>query len=284
MSIKIVTDSTCDLPEKVVAEYGITVIPLYINAGEQSYLDGIELSRQEFYERLPSFYPPPTTAAPSPKMLQHIYEQLGDKGATEILSIHISISLSAVLNVARMAAQNVRNVSVSVLDSRQLSMGTGFLALAAAKAAAAGQSMREIVDHIKQLISRTHVFAALDTLEFLRRSGRMNRAMAGLGSLLHIKPLLKMYNGEPTSEKVRTSERAVKRLIELLESVGPVEQLALVHTNAPEKAAELWNKVRHLLPNIQAPLFTAVTPVIGSHIGPGAVGFACVAGIEPNKP
>jgi DegV family protein with EDD domain len=275
MTIRIVTDSTCDLPEAVVTEHGITVVPLYINFGDQSYLDGVELSRQEFYERLPDCDPPPTTAVPGPEVFRQTYERLADEGATEVLSIHISISLSATVDVARLAAKETDATPVTVLDSRQLSLGTGFLVLAAARTAAEGRSMDEIIPMLEEQALRTHVFAALDTLEFLRRSGRMSRVMAGLGTALQIKPLLKMYDGNPTAERVRTRDRATKRLISLLSDLVPLEQVALVHTHTPDRAEDLRQRVPHLLPKGEVPSVD-ITPVIGAHIGPGAVGFACV--------
>jgi len=262
MAIQIVTDSTCDLPEAIVAEYGITVVPLYINFGDQSYLDGVELSRQEFYERLPDYESPPTTAAPGPEVYRQAYERLADEGATEVLSIHISISLSAVVDVARLGAKETEAVPVTVFDSRQLSLGTGFLVLSAAKAVAEGRSMEEIIPLLEEQVSRTHVFAALDTLEFLRRSGRMNRVMAGLGTVLQIKPLLRMYDGNPTAERVRTRERATQRLISLLSELVPLEQVALVHTHAPDRAEALQQRVQHLLPEGEIPSVD-ITPVIG---------------------
>jgi DegV family protein with EDD domain len=279
MTIRIVTDSTCDLPEATVAEYGITVVPLYINFGDQSYLDGVELSRQEFYERLPDYETPPTTAVPGPEVFRQTYERLADEGATEILSIHISISLSTMVDVARLGAKETDAVPVTVFDSRQLSLGTGFLVQTAAKAAAEGRSMDEIIPLLEEQISRTHVFAALDTLEFLRRSGRMSRVMAGLGSVLQIKPLLKMYDGNPTAERVRTRKRATERLISLLSDLVPLEQVALVHTQAPDRVEDLRQRVQHLLPEGEVPSMD-ITPVIGAHIGPGAVGFACVTARE----
>jgi DegV family protein with EDD domain len=193
-----------------------------------------------------------------------------------VLSIHISISLSAVVDVARLAAKETDAVPVTVFDSRQLSLGTGFLVLTAAKAVAGGRSMDEIIALLEEQISRTHVFAALDTLEFLRRSGRMSRVMAGLGSVLRIKPLLKMYDGNPTAERVRTRKRAIERLISLLSDLVPLEQVALVHTHAPHRAQDLRQRVQHLFPEGKVPFSVEVTPVIGAHIGPGAVGFACV--------
>lgn len=280
MSIRIVTDSACDLPESVVADYGIAVVPFHINIGHQSYLDGMELSRQEFYERLPEYDPLPTTAAPGPEMFRQVYERLAIEGATEILSIHISAKLSGVLNPASLGAQATDVVPVTVFDSRQLSLGEGFLVLTAAKAAAANCSMAEILALLEEKIPRTHVVAALDTLEFLRRSGRMSWALSRLGNLLRIKPLLKMHNGEPAVENVRTHRRATERMIQILTAIVPLEELALVHTHAPDKAEALWKQIQQLFPRDKAPLCVEVNPVIGAHIGPGAVGFACIKARE----
>ncbi|MEA3377110.1 MAG: DegV family protein [Chloroflexota bacterium] len=276
MSIKIVTDSTCDLPEEITADLGVTVVPLYINVGQKSYLDGVEMSRQEFYERLPTFEDHPQTASPGPEMFRETYERLADEGAQGILSIHISISLSGTLNTAQLAAQATDAVPVTVFDSGQLSVGTGFLVQTAAKAAAAGRSIAEIVEALKERTRRTHLFAALDTLEFLQRSGRMNWAVSKIGGLLRIKPLLTMHDGEPNVQQVRTTKRAVQRLLDMLEDLAPLEELALVHTQAPETIRELRERARHLFPDGREPIEAVVTPVIGTHIGPGAAGFACV--------
>jgi DegV family protein with EDD domain len=276
VSIKIVTDSTCDLPQDLLQEYGVTVVPLYINFGDQGYLDGEELTRQEFYQRLPESDPLPTTATPGVDAFKQVYEDLADSGASEILSIHISISLSATVDVARTAANETKKVPVTVLDSQQLSLGTGFLVLSAAKAAAEGKSMDEIVSMLNEQTSRTYVIAALDTLEYLKRSGRMNAVVARLGSVLKIKPILIMHDGEPTGERVRTRERALERLIEFVNELGPLEELALVHTNAAQEAKELFQRSKHLFANQEEPLSVDVTPVLGTNIGPGVVGFACI--------
>ncbi len=276
MSIKIVTDSTCDLPPSVIEQYGITVIPLYINIGKQGYLDGVELSRKVFYEQLPTYETHPTTAAPGSEIFKQQYERAGAEGATGVLSIHIASSLSATLEVARLAARETTSVPVTAFDSKQLSLGTGFLVELAAKAAAEGASMSEIVALLEEQITRTHVFAGLDTLEYLRRSGRMNGVLASFATWLKIKALLKMYQGEASSERVRTSKRATQRLIKLLSDVAPLEKIALLHSNAPQKAEALRQQVQHLLPEGDI-MSVNITPVIGAHIGPGAVGFACVS-------
>lgn len=276
MTIKIVTDSTCDLPEDLVARHGITVIPLYVHFGLDGYRDGIEISREEFYTRLPDSNPLPTTAAPSPDVFLSVYEQLAAQGAIDILSIHVSETLSATINSARLAAAQTKSANVTVIDSRQLSSGVGFQVLAAAQMASEASSVDAVLNMLESLIPRVHVFAALDTLEFLRRSGRVNGLVAGLGNALQIKPLLKMNDGEASSERTRTSRRAMDRVVALLEGVAPLEQLAIVHANAADRAQILKQQVNHLAPD--SDLWTIdITPVIGTHIGPGAVGVACVS-------
>jgi DegV family protein with EDD domain len=276
MSIRIVTDSASDLPAAALAEYGITVVPLYVNMGTRGYRDGVELSRDEFYTRLPEYSPPPTTGVPSPELLIQAYEQLAAAGATEILSLHLTESLSSTVEVARVAARQTGALPVTVVDSRQLSMGMGFLAITAAQAARAGHSMAEILALLDDQIARTHTAAALDTLEFLRRSGRMSGVVARVGNLLQIKPILRMYEGHPTVERTRTRRGALKRLEQILEAQAPLERVAFLHANVPERAAGFQEQVRHLLPDGEIPV-GIITPVIGSHIGPGVVGFSCVS-------
>jgi DegV family protein with EDD domain len=277
MSIRIVTDSTNDLPREIVDQHGIRVIPMYINFGDQGFQDGVDITRQEFYDRLPSSDPFPTTAAPGIDQFTAVYSQLMEDGATEILSIHISSSLSAVMDVAKTAAEQFQGVPITVYDSDQLSLGTGFQVRTAAQAADQGLPMPEILSMLKAQSSRTHVFAALDTLEFLKRGGRMNSVMATLGGLLQITPILTMHAGIPGAERVRTKERAINRLLELATESVPLEELALVHTNAREEAEALWQKARHLFPEKENPLSVDVTPVLGAHLGPGAVGFTCIS-------
>jgi DegV family protein with EDD domain len=243
--------------------------------GAQGYLDGIELSRSEFYERLPSCDPAPTTATPGVDAFRRVYERLAQEGATQVLSVHISESLSATVNVARLAAQRTTALPVTVLDSRQLSLGMGFLVQRAARAAADGRSLQEILAVLEEQISRTHVFAALDTLEYLRRSGRLNGVVSRLGNLLQFKPLLKMHEGNPTAERVRTNNGATNRLMRILSELVPLEEVALVHSHAPDRAEALRQKALRLLPEGDIPS-AEITPVLGANIGPGAVGFACV--------
>ena len=276
MSIRIVTDSTCDLPQATIDRYGITVLPLHINFGQESVLDGVEISRAEFYARLPSTNPAPTTAAPGVDLFKQVYQKLAQAGATEILSIHISATLSAVTDVARVAAKDYLRVPVTVVDAQQLSGGVGFVVEAAAEAVAEGLTLQGVLARIAERIRRTHVFAALDTLEYLKRSGRMNGVIAGIGSLLQLKPILRMHQGKAGAERVRTSTRAMARLVEILQEVGPVTQAVLLHAHAPERAAQLYALARPWLPAGEL-LSVEITPVLGAHLGPGAVGLAVVS-------
>jgi DegV family protein with EDD domain len=276
MTIKIVTDSTCDLPQTVVDKYGITVIPLYINAGDQSYIDGVELTRKEFYEKLPTYPTPPTTSVPGAKVFRNTYRKLIAEGADQILSIHIASSLSATADVARSAVETLTDVPVTVYDAGQITLGTGLLVIAAAKATASGKTVEEIVAMLKDKALRTYSFAALDTLEYLRRSGRASRFQSTVGALLSIKPLLSMHDGKMNVEKVRTDSRAIEWLMDRLTNLHPFEELALVHTNAPDKVEAFRQRASPFLPSGKEPITAEVTPIIGTHVGPGAVGFSCI--------
>ncbi len=276
MSVRIVTDSTCDLPAETIARYGISVVPLYINVGKLGFLDEVDITREEFYEKLPTFPVHPTTAVPSPNRFRALYDTLAEEGASDILSIHISATLSAVADVARLAARETASAAVTVLDSGQLSIGTGFLAETAAQMAAAGSSMAEIVSTLADQMKRTHTFAALDTLEFLKRSGRMNRYLADFATMLQIKPILTMHEGKAGTQRVRTREHATRRLLDMLQGFGKLERAAIVHTCAPDRVAELRALAARWLP-AEATAVANITPVIGAHVGSGVFGFSVVA-------
>lgn len=277
MALRIVTDSTCDLPVAAAAFSGITVVPAYINIGDRSFVDGVELTREAFYEALPSYPTPPTTAAPSAGAFAETYQRLADQGASAILSIHVAGALSGVLNAARLGAEMVRGAPVHVFDSEQLSMGLGLLALRAAEMAAAGEAINAIEAELRQLVPRTYVLAVLDTLEYLRRSGRVNWAQFGLGTLLQIKPLIRVYRGQvEIAERTRTSRRGLERLLEMVQALGPLERLAWLHIQALDRLVEFQEQARHLVPAGHEVLVNEVTPAIGAHAGPGAVGIACI--------
>lgn len=276
MSIQIVTDSTCDLPQETVQKLGITILPLNIHIGEKAYKDGVDISREEFYRQLPALDPFPKTASPGPGGFEQLYQRLADQGAKAILSIHISESLSATVNEVRIAAEQFARIPVTVLDSSQLSLGTGYLVEKAAQLAAAGQSIDEILSALKEQMQRSYVFASLKTLEYLRRSGRMHSAVARIGELIKLKPVLHMNLGNPVVHRTRTQKNATAQLLTWLEQYAPFEQLAIVHAGIQEEAEALRESVRAYWPESDVPVLQ-ITPVLGAHLGVGALGFACIS-------
>ena len=275
MKIAIVTDSTCDLESDVIQRHEIEVLPLFIQMGEEQLMDGVNITKDEFYTRLPAYDPGPTTAAPGPEKFIQRFEELAQKGYQAILSIHISEALSATINSARTAAKEFTRIPVTVLDSGQLSLGLGFLVEKAAQMAQAGSKMEEILETLNDLMPRTYVFAALDTLEYLRRSGRMHLAVARFGELLRLKPLLFMNQGKPVAHRVRTTRRAMQRLFSWLDSSSPLDRLAVVHAGVQAQAEKLREQVQKYLPDTEI-LIQQITPVLGSHLGVGAIGFALI--------
>ena len=278
MTIRIVTDSVSDIPQATSEAYGITVVPAYVNIGDKSYLDGVELSRREFYEGLPHYSSPPTTAAPAPGSFTEVYDRLAAEGASQILSIHVSSSLSGILNAARLGSEATDSVEVELFDSQQLTMGIGLLAITAAEGARAGRSMNEILAVLKEKVERTYVLGLLDTLEYLRRGGRVNWAAFGIGTLLRIKPLLQVHMGDVKMlEKIRTSKRALNRFLELASELGPLENIALLHTHVgQQRLQEFQQQTRFLVPEGIEPLTVELTPALGAHLGPDGLGIACI--------
>jgi DegV family protein with EDD domain len=277
MSIKVVTDSACDVPEHLAFELGITVVPVYVNIGDRSYLEGIELSRQEFYTRLSAYPVYPTTAAPASGAFKETYERLTAEGASEILSIHIAANLSATYNSARLGAEAAESVPVMLFDTKQIALGAGLLVLTAAEAAKAGHPMDEIVALLAKRVERTRVFGMIDDLSALRRSGRVSWAEFGLGTLLNIKPVMMIHQGEITVvAKIRTRNKAVARMLDMVRELGPFERMAIIHVSAPDAADTLRRQAAQLLPNGRSVISAGITPAIGTHLGLGAVGLACI--------
>lgn len=276
MKIAIVTDSTADLPTEVVKKHEIQVVPLYINIGEESYLDGVDMTRQEFYTGLPNFKQHPTTAVPGIDAFANVFKKAYEKGAEAIISLHIGKALSNTVDVARLASEKIKEIPVHVLDPGNLSLGTGLLVEHAAIMAEAGEKVKTILDEIADKAKRTYTFAVLSTLEFLRRSGRLSNFMFGLGSLLILKPILKMNDGVTDMERTHTINGSHKRLLQLVEELGKLEKLAFVHTHAPEKISRLMEEAAYLVPAGLQAMVGEVSPVIGAHIGPGAVGFSVI--------
>ena len=276
MKLGIVTDSTSDLPKYLIEQYEIEVVPSILILDGKEYADGIGISREEFYKRLPSFQTQPTTAAPSIGDFSSRYESLLMRGYDHILSIHAPGKLTTIINSARQAAQDFPE-TITVIDSLSMSLGLGFQVLAAAEAAEMG--LQAALDSAESTRQRLKVFAAFDTLEYAKRSGRLPGAFATLGGLLHIKPLIELTNGEVKPSGVaRTTKQANEKIMNFLLQEGPLERLAIMHTGAEPRAKEFLNAVMQKASQ-SAPrdiLMVNVTTVIGTHIGPNGLGFAAV--------
>jgi len=277
MKIGIVTDSTCDLPPYFIEQHELEVIPSVLVLDGKEYADGIGLSREDFYKRLPSLKTQPTTAAPSIGEFSSRYDSLLQRGCDHILSIHAAGALTSILNVARQAARDFGD-KITTIDSTSLSLGLGFQVLAAAEAAELG--LQAALDAIKSTHKRLHVSAALDTMENLRRSGRVPAAVAILGGMLNIKPMIELSNSEVKAiAAVRTTKQANQRMLNFLLGLGPLERLAILHTGAEARAREFLNAVMQKASQ-SVPrdiLMVNVTTVIGTHVGPNGLGFAAVS-------
>jgi DegV family protein with EDD domain len=276
MKIGIVTDSTSDLPKYLIEQFEIEVIPSLLILDGKEYADGIGISRDEFYKRLPSFQAQPTTAAPSIGDFSSRYDSLLRRGCDHILSIHAAGTLTTIINSARQAAQDFTE-KVTLIDSLSLSLGLGFQVIAAAEAAEMG--LQAALEAIESTRKRLIVFAALDTMENLRRSGRVPGLVAALGGLLSIKPLIELTNGVVKAiGSVRTTRQANERMMDLLLEKGSLERLAILHTGAELRAKEFLNAIMHKASQ-SVPrdiLMVNVTPVIGTHLGPNGLGFVAV--------
>jgi DegV family protein with EDD domain len=276
MKIGIVSDSTCDLPQYFIEQHELEVIPSVLVIEGKEYMDGIDISREDFYKRLSSLQTQPTTAAPSIGDFSTRYESLLTRGFDHILSIHPAGKLTSILNVARQAAKDFAD-RVTCVDSTSLSLGLGFQVLAAAEAAELGlQAALDAIDATRQ---RLHVYAALDTMENLRRSGRVPAAVTFLGGLLNIKPMIELIDGDvkPLAAN-RTTKQANEKMLSSLLQFGPLERLAVLHTGAEQRAREflhaLMQKASQSVP--RDILIVNVTTVIGTHVGPNGLGFAAV--------
>lgn len=276
MKLGIVTDSTSDLPQTLVDRYRLEVIPTILIIEGIEYADGNGISRETFYAQLPGMKAPPTTAAPSIGDFISRYRKLFNTGCDHILSIHASGQLTTTVNIARQAAAEFLD-RITVLDSGSLSLGLGFQALAAAECA--GKGLQAALAAVASVRKRLQVFAALDTMENLRRSGRVPAPVAALGGLLSIKPIIELADGVVKAiGAARTTHQANERMAGLLGACGAIDRLAILHTGAETRARAFLNRMRgeihQFLP--RDILMLNVTPVIGTHLGTNGLGFAAV--------
>jgi DegV family protein with EDD domain len=273
VGIRVVTDSSCDLPPALVEAHGISVVPLSIRFGSEEFVDQVELSTDAFWAKVQTYDGLPETAAPSPGAFESTFRGLIERGATGIVCVNLSSLLSGTMQSAQVAAAAVaRDCPVQVIDSQSASMGLGNLCLTAARRAADGDTLESIVAEVTDRRERTRLFATLDTLEHIRKSGRIGNARALLGSMLSIKPVVEIRDGVvEEGGRVRTRSKALK-LLAAKAAEQPIEHLAVLHANAPD--------VEDLL-DLLAPIFPrdeivtgVIGPVIGTHAGPRVIGVS----------
>ena len=272
--VHIVTDSTADIPPDIAGELDITVVPVHLIFGDQSYDDGVTITREEFYQRLATSKTLPTTSTPSAGEFAEVYRRVGG----EIVSIHVSAAWSSLFNTANAGAALVPEAQVTFFDSGLLAMGLGWQVILAARAARQGQSPQQILQLLADVKPRVRLFAMLDTLEYLRRSGRVNALLARLGQLLSIKPILTVQDGEAALvDRVRTRRNSLERIKQMTLELGRLQALAVLHTHAADTARELATDLATQIPDLPEPiLICEATTAVGTHVGPNAVGIAAV--------
>lgn len=270
--VRVVTDSTADMDEGVTEELGIEMVPLNVHWNGDTYLDKVDISIDEFYRKLREEKGTPKTSQPSVGQFERLYRHILEEGADGIVSIHISGKLSGTLNAAKTAADIVAPDRIALVDSQILAYSLGVLATRTAVLAQEGASLAECVAYAEKLAPRLRLFAAADTLEFLRRGGRLTRAQAFAGTLLAIKPLIQLVDGEIIpADRVRTRAAAIKRMAELVLNLGPLEEAAVLYGDDPMPANQLYELISKERPGLHIKR-GRTGAVIGAHNGPGLYG------------
>jgi DegV family protein with EDD domain len=270
-SFAVVTDSTADLPAEWRDRYEIEVVPLKVLFGNETFRDGVDITNEEFFQKLEGATRLPTTSAPSPGEFAEVYKRLAEDHEG-CISIHIGAQLSATAEAARVGAQSVEGFTVNVIDSETVTMPMAFLCRTAAQSA----SLDEATEAVKLRIRNCRVLALLDTLRFIEMGGRVSRAQAMIGTMLDLKPLLLVADREIKSvDRVRTRSRAIPRMIDFFRGDLPVEHVGVVHAQAPEEAELIAAGLRKELPDFDIPV-GQIGCVLGTHTGPKALGLVYI--------
>lgn len=271
MTVKIVTDSSADLPAQLVQELGITIVPLYVRFGEKVYRDRVDISEDEFYQRLLHDPVHPSTIQPTPQDFANVYQKLSLE-ADGIVSIHISAKLSGTCNSALQGKEMIgKGCPIEVVDSQTTSMGLGLIDIAAAIVAKAGEGLQTVMEEVKQAIPNIHLLFLLDTLEYLLRGGRIGKAKALLGSILNVKPVLILKDGEVVpAGQVRSRAKGIDRLFDFVKSASNIQDLAVVYNTTPDEAQALGERMGTIFTKEQIKL-ARVGPMLGVHVGPGVL-------------
>ena len=272
MAVKIVTDSTSDMPPELAKELGVTVVPLTVFFGDEGFKDGVEITHDAFFQRLTSGGPHPRTTQPSPGDFADAYRTIAE-GGDDIVSVHVSDKLSGTMNSARSAVAEVQGSRVELVDSQLTSVALTIVAKAAAEAAAGGASVDEVAAVAHEVSGKIDLYFVLDTLEYLQKGGRIGKAAALIGGLLSIKPVLRLADGEiHPYEKVRTHAKAVARLKEIVQRDAPYDEIAFIHEASDEEVAAMTEFARPL--TAKPVIVSNIGPVVGTYTGPGVLGFA----------
>jgi DegV family protein with EDD domain len=271
MAVRIVTDSTADLPPKLAKELGITVVPVYVRFGEEVYLDGVDISGDEFYQRLENTKVHPSTVQPGPQDFLEVYRKLS-KGADGIVSIHVSAKLSGTCNSALMAKDMLdTKCPVAVVDSEMTTMGLGLLSIVAADMANAGESRDKIVKEVKKTIPKIPLLCLFDTLKYLLLGGRIGKAKALLGSILNVKPMITLKDGEVVpAGQARTRAKGIDKLFEFTQNAKKIQDLSVVYSTTPDEAQNLAERLNPIFDRKRIKI-ARVGPSLGVHVGPGAL-------------
>ena len=274
MTIKIVTDSTADLSPELIKELGITVVPLYVCFGKDVYRDREEISEDDFYQRLLQDPTHPTTTQPTPKDFADVYNKLSNQ-TDGIISIHISEKLSGTCNSALLGKKLIeKGCPIEVIDSKTTSMALGLLVMAAATIAKTGKSLPQVAEDVKQIVSNVKLLVLFDTLKYLAKGGRIGKAKSLLGSVLNVKPILTIKDGEfvPVGQ-VRSRSKGIERLFDFTKDTVDIEDLAVVHSTTPDEAKSLAERISSTL-SLKQVRIARLGPVLGVHGGPGVMAIA----------
>ncbi len=278
--VAVITDTDSSLPQSLAAQHGIIQVPITVHFGEETFVTGVDIDDNELFKRINRLGRLPTTAAPAPSAFLKAYQTAFENGADSIVCICVSSKISGTYNSALTAREEFAEKEITVIDSLSVSMGQGFMALAAAQAASAGASHDEVISKALSVGKRVHLYAALATLKYLAMSGRVGKIAAGMANMLNIRPILTIKDGKlEMLERVRTKKVAMQRLVELVEtSVGTssVERVAFIHVNNLEDTNLLETELRNHLSLPEEVLKVEFTPGLSVHAGDGLVGVAIV--------
>ncbi|MFC1995269.1 DegV family protein [Chloroflexota bacterium] len=271
MAVKVVTDSSSDLPTQVVQKLGITVVPLYVRFGDKVYRDRVDISEDEFYQRLLGDPVHPSTIQPTPQDFTDVYQKLLPE-ADGIVSIHISGKLSGTCNSALQGKELINEeCPIEVIDSQVTTMGLGLVSLGAVKVANAGGSMEDVVEEVKRIIPNIHLLALFDTLKYLQLGGRIGKASALVGSILNVKPLLALKDGEVVpAGQVRSRSKGIERLFDFVKNASNIQDLAITSNTTSGEVQALAERMDSIFAKEQI-IFAPIGPMLGVHSGPGAI-------------